>query len=155
MLAHRGAKVIHTQTYTHAQSGHPTAVISVHKVCQAQDSCVVLPCSFCPAVLLGLRYVWHDGAAPRSLLEPMNERMDRGKREESQGNTLIITLKERGLGEEGEGGWRQEGCCNGVFVLVGVSHKASTRAAKLSYRNQTQGIKREEHVCTNWGPIKP
>ncbi len=48
-----------------------------------------------------------------------------------------------------ERGWREGGweCSNGVFVLVGVTHKALARAAQLSYRYQTQRISREECVC--------
>ena len=38
----------------------------------------------------------------------------------------------------------ERGCSNGVFVLVGVTHKALARAAPLSYRNQTHRKKREE-----------
>lgn len=40
-----------------------------------------------------------------------------------------------------------EGCSNGVFVVVGATHKAFARAAQLSYRYQTQRISREECAC--------
>ena len=67
--------------------------------------------------------------------------------------TLIIALKEsrtegstkRGDGGRGRGG---RGCSNGVFVLVGVTHKALAGAAQLSYRYQTQQMRREECVYT-------
>lgn len=47
-----------------------------------------------------------------------------------------------------EGGERKagKGCSNGVFVLVGVTHKAFAGEAQLSYRYQTQRIRREGRV---------
>ncbi len=76
----------------------------------------------------------------------------RRQREESKGNTLIIALKEsrtEELKRSGDGGRERErvegACSNGVFVLVGVTHKASAGVAQLSY--QTQRISKEECVC--------
>lgn len=87
----------------------------------------------------------------------MNERMDAGEGEESKGNALIITLEGRGdRGAEEETRWREGksesaegGGSNGVFVLAGVTHKALAGAAQLSYRYQTQRVRRAEnvHVC--------
>lgn len=73
----------------------------------------------------------------------------RGKPEESKGSTLIIALMEgraEGLKKSGAGRRGRRGGSNGVFVLVGVTHKAFSRAAQLSYRYQTQRIRREECV---------
>lgn len=53
----------------------------------------------------------------------------------------------RGVEEEWSRKEGQKGGSNGVFVLVGVTHKAFSRAAQLSYRYQTQRIRREECVC--------
>lgn len=38
------------------------------------------------------------------------------------------------------------GGSNGVFVLAGVTHKALAAAAQLSYRYQTQRVRRAENV---------
>lgn len=90
------------------------------------------------------------GATPKNSPGACEWEDGRGKPEESKRNTLIVALMEsRAEGVEEE--WRrkggQKGCSNGVFVLVGVTHKAFTRAAQLSYRYQTQRISREECGC--------
>lgn len=94
------------------------------------------------------------GLPPESLLEPMNERMDAGEGRRAK-ETLIIALKEsrtEGSRKRVDGRRRREGekgCSNGVFVLVGVTPKASAEAAQLGYRYQTQRIRREECVCVS------
>lgn len=51
--------------------------------------------------------------------------------------------KERARKREREGG---KGGSNGVFVQAGETHKAFAGAAQLSYRYQTQRIRRAECV---------
>ena len=76
----------------------------------------------------------------------------RGGRQRKYTHHRIKGEQDRGVEEERrwreggrESGWR--GCSNGVFVLVGVTHKAFAGAAQLSYRYQTQRKERKGGVC--------